>query len=57
MSTTVLALGLAEKVGEGDNKLENLVVNFAKLRGYRMPWVKIQELVTKSDWKTKSRNP
>ena len=56
MSTTLPALGLAEKVGEEDNKLRNLVVNFAKLKGYKMPWVKIQELVTKPDWDTKRRN-
>lgn len=52
----MLALGLAEKVEEEDNKLRNLVVNFAKLKGYKIPWVKIQELVTKPDWDTKRRN-
>ena len=41
MSTILLPLGLAEKVGEQGNKLENVMVNFAKLGGCKMPRVKI----------------
>lgn len=49
LSTIFLPLGLAERVGEKDNSLENVMVNFTKLRGCKMPWVKIQQLVTKPE--------
>lgn len=44
---TVLPSGLADKVGEEDNKLENLVCHFAKLEGHMISRVKIQTLVKK----------
>ena len=41
--------GAGDKVGERDNKLENLVCHFTKLGGHKMLWFKIWELVTKLD--------
>ena len=47
VSTTLLALGLADKVGEQDNKLKILTRHFAKLRGNKLPRINIQVLVPK----------
>lgn len=44
--------GAGREDGKQDNRLENLMVNFAKLGGCKMPWVKIQQLVTKPDLDT-----
>ena len=49
LSTTLLASGLADKVGEHDNKLQTLVCHFAKLGGHKLWWIKVQALVTKPD--------
>lgn len=46
-ATTLLASGQAEKVGKKDNKLETLARRFAKVRGHKMPQIKIHALVTK----------
>lgn len=46
---TLLASGLADKVGVQDNKLENLVCHFAKMGGCKLPHIKVQVLVTKPD--------
>lgn len=45
MFTILLTLRLADKVGEQDNKPKTLVYHFAQLRGYKMSWIKIWELV------------
>lgn len=50
ISTTLLASRLADKVGEQDNKLENLACYFAKVGGCKLLWRKVQVLVTKPDW-------
>ena len=57
MSTTLLALGLADKVREQDNRLKTLADCFAKLVGYKLLCIKVQALVTKPDWDTKRWNP
>ena len=45
LSTTPLTLGLADKVGEQNKKLET----FAQLGGHKPPWLKVSVLVTKPD--------
>lgn len=49
LSMTLLALGLADKVGEQDNKLETLVCHFANLGGYKMLHIKVQMIVKNFD--------
>ena len=41
MSPTPLASGLADKVGEQDNKLDTLAYHFAKLGGYKLLQIKV----------------
>lgn len=41
LSTTLLPLGLTDKVGEQDNKLETLACHFAKLGGYKLLQIKV----------------
>lgn len=41
VSTTLLALGLADKMEEQNNKLKTLVCSFAKHRGYKLRYIKI----------------
>ena len=53
LSTTVLALGLADKVAEQDNKLESLACHFANLGWCQLLQSKVQVLVTKPDWDAK----
>ena len=57
MSTALLALGLADRVGEQDSKLEYLECHFEKLGGSKLQWIKVQALVTKPDWDTNGWNP
>lgn len=57
VSTTMLASGVADKVGEQDNRLETLAGCFAKPVGFKLLWIKVQALVTKPDWDTKRWNP
>ena len=40
-STTLLASGLADKVGEQGKKLETLVHQFAKLEGHKLLRIKV----------------
>lgn len=54
--TILLALELADKVGEQDIKLENLAGRFAKLGRRKLPWITVRALVTKLDWDVKKRN-
>ena len=49
LSTTLLASGLTDKVGEQNNKLETLACHFAKLGGHKLSWIKVRVLVTKCD--------
>lgn len=42
--TTLLASGLADTVGEWDDKLENLACQFVKRGGCKLPWIKVQRL-------------
>ena len=47
--STLLALGLAEKMGEQNNKLEILDCCFAKQGGQKLPQIRVRVLMTKSD--------
>ena len=49
LSTTVLALGLTDKGGEWDNRLETLVCHFENLGEHKLRQIKVQALVTKPD--------
>lgn len=49
MSTGLMTLGLEDKVGEQDSKLENLACHFAKLEGFKLPQTETWALVTKLD--------
>lgn len=53
LSTILPASELADKVSEQDNKLETIACHFAKLGGRKLPWIKVQALVTKPVWDTK----
>ena len=53
LSTILPASELADKVREQDNKLETIACHFAKLGGHKLPWIKVQALVTKPVWDTK----
>lgn len=44
LPTTLLALGLADKVGEQDKELENLASCFAKLGGHKLLWIMVGAL-------------
>ena len=48
LSTILLFSGLTDKVEE-QNNLETLACHFSKLGGHKLPWMKIQVLVTKPD--------
>lgn len=48
---------MADKLGVEDNKLEHLQCHFAKLRGHKLPRIKVKALVAKADWDTKKWNP
>lgn len=54
---TTLSFRLADEVGEQDNKLENFVCHFAKLRGCQLLWSKVWSPVTKAAWDAKRWNP
>lgn len=41
MSTSLPALGLADKIGEQDNKLEIVVCCFTKVGGHKIPRIKV----------------
>lgn len=45
--TTLLPPGLADKMGEQNNKSWTLTCHFAKLGGHKLLWIKIWELKTK----------
>lgn len=47
VSTTLLASGLLDKVGEQENKLEILTCHLAKLGWNKLPRINIQVLVPK----------
>ena len=57
MSIIPLASGLADKVGEQDNKLETLACCFAKLGMHKPRQIKIWTFVTQSNWDPKTWNP
>ena len=57
LSITMPVSGLTDKVGEQDNKLENLDCPFAKLEGHKPPQIKVQALLAKPDWDAKRQNP
>lgn len=44
LSTTLLASGLADQVGEQDNMLEIVACCCAKLGGCKLPWIKVPAL-------------
>lgn len=54
-STTLLALRLADEVEEQNKK--TLVCCFAKLRGHKLPWIKVSVLVMKPDCDAKKWKP
>ena len=56
LSTTMLALELADNVREQDTKLESLAWNFAKLGGYKLSKIKLGAQVTKLDFDEKRWN-
>ena len=41
LSTTLLASGLTDKVGEQNNKLETFACHFAEWGGQKAPWIKV----------------
>ena len=55
LSTTLLASGLADEVGEPDNVCTS-VCCFAKLGGHELPQIEAGLLMTKPDWDTKRWN-
>ena len=57
LSTTLLAVGSADKVGEQDDKLVTLACHFAKLGGHKLPWIKVRAFMTKPDWDRKRQIP
>ena len=55
--TALLASGLADKVGEEDNKLETLNAILQSCGGSKLTWFKIWTLVTNPDYDAKRWNP
>lgn len=49
LTTTLLTLGMAEKLEEQGYKLENLACHFAKPGGHKLLQIKLEGLVTKAD--------
>ena len=57
MYLSLLHSGLANKVGDRDNKLRTLARHFAKLSRENLLWITVQVLVTKPDWDAKRWKP